>query len=101
MKWTDKQVKKAQALINDNELIKSRKGFIMYQTKDEGLALFRVKAGNDINEIILRHVNNKPLTASLKSFIRTWLNDGNDHLRGSMSGLMSSLERLTNRPVKY
>ncbi|QVV97190.1 hypothetical protein 2017DRC82_0085 [Vibrio phage ICP1] len=82
MKLTDKETEKVRLfIINNQELIKQLKCITLYKKNDAGLALFRLTARNNLQQVLIRMVLNKPLTKDLKSFISNWFYDGNTMIK--------------------
>jgi len=75
MKYSSEQLAKAQTLANKLRNPDVIKPFIMYKKNDQGLALFRVQATNNLQDIIIRKANGLPLTKPLQGWIDTWIYD--------------------------
>lgn len=98
MKFSKAQCAKAQKIVDASNLKKLVAKILTYKGRDEGLALFRVTAGNKLQEIILRHVNNKPLTNELKTYLSGWLVDSGE-IGGLFTAVIEELEKHTNKIV--
>ena len=75
------------------------KAMLLYKKNDNGLALARLQASNNIQEIITRHANNLPLKRENKTWLNTWLNDASNGFGAYVRDFVKALEIVTNWPL--
>ncbi len=99
MVFTDKQIAKAKLLASDAEIVRCRKLFTLYRTNDSGYAFFRLQSLSNMNDIMLRHANGKPLTKPLKDWINSWINDAG-YLGDSMRALVAAIDAFVGKTIR-
>lgn len=70
----------------------TRKTITLYKKNDEGLALFRVTAMNNIQELIIRKVKGLEKTKKLTNWLEFW-NDGS-HLGNAIQSLNEQIDSI-------
>jgi hypothetical protein len=77
------QLADANEIAQRDEITRSRRVLVLYRKNDPAYALFRVKAGNQCNEILSRTIARKRLLKDTRNWLAMWLNEPADSVVGN------------------
>jgi hypothetical protein len=77
------QLLDANEIAKRDEVTRSRRALVLYRKNDPAYALFRIKAGNQCNEILARTIARKRLLKDTRDWLAAWLNEPNDSAVGN------------------